>query len=84
MSAPPTAPRLDELGHDLLATGLLRRWLACGRPLAGVAAFALLAVRVIRLARVVHLLVLVTAALLRLTIALSLILLTHSDCLPGR
>jgi fatty acid desaturase len=43
MSAIPPVPRLDELGRDLLATDLLRRWLACARPLAGVAVFALAA-----------------------------------------
>jgi beta-carotene hydroxylase len=42
-AATPTVPRLDELGRDLLATGRLQRWLACGRPLAGVAVFALVA-----------------------------------------
>ena len=30
MSATPAVPRLEELGRDLLATSLLRRWLACG------------------------------------------------------
>jgi beta-carotene hydroxylase len=43
MSATPAIPRLDELGHDLVATGRPQRWLACGRPLAGVVVFALVA-----------------------------------------
>jgi beta-carotene hydroxylase len=43
MRVTPATPGLHELGLDLLATGRLHRWLACGRPLAGVAAFALVA-----------------------------------------
>jgi beta-carotene hydroxylase len=42
-SADPPIPRLDSLGRDLLGTTRRQRWLACGRPLAGVAAYAVAA-----------------------------------------
>src|SRR5262245_3779908 len=36
-------PRLDSLGSDLLRTTRGQRWLACARPLVGVAAYAVVA-----------------------------------------
>jgi beta-carotene hydroxylase len=39
--AEPPPPPLDELGRDLLATTRRQRWLALARPLAAVAAFAI-------------------------------------------
>jgi beta-carotene hydroxylase len=40
MSAAAMVPRLDDLGCDLVATTRAQRWLACVRPLLGVAVFA--------------------------------------------
>lgn len=42
-SAETPIPRLDSLGGDLLRTTRRQRWLACARPLAGLAAYALAA-----------------------------------------
>jgi beta-carotene hydroxylase len=39
--AEPPIPRLDALGHDLLATSRRQCWLACTRPFVGVAAYSL-------------------------------------------
>jgi beta-carotene hydroxylase len=43
VSAETPLPRLDDLGPDLVVTTRRQRWLACARPLLGVAAFALAA-----------------------------------------
>jgi fatty acid desaturase len=39
----PPIPRLDKLGRDLVRTTRRQRWLACARPFAGLAAFAVAA-----------------------------------------
>jgi beta-carotene hydroxylase len=38
--ADPPLPRMEALGKDLLRTTRARRWLACARPLVGLAAYA--------------------------------------------